>query len=634
MRHALILVKSAYEPLHGWSARCRAWRIVEGHRAQGMVLMVNMIRIGGASGYWGDADMAVPQFLADGNIDYIVFDYLAEITMSILARAKAVDASQGYATDFVSAVISKHGAALANAGIKLITNAGGVNPHACAQAVRDELAQQGLALRVAVIDGDDLLPELTTLTNTRDMFSGHAFPASDRVASANAYLGAFPIAMALNRGADIVITGRCVDSAVTLGAAIHAFGWGPHDLELLAMGSLAGHIIECGAQATGGNYTDWLDVADSLHSVGYPIAELGRGGALVITKPEKTGGAVTCGTVGEQLLYEIGDPAAYALPDVICDFTAVTLEQIDVDRVAVAGARGTGIPSHYKACVTWADGWRGGASFFYVGDQAARKARIFADEALKRTRSKLTVMTLPDFDEVCVEVIGDESHYGVAARPIKSREVMIKVACKHADKRAVGLLLRELTGAALGAPPGLCMFAGTRPKPSPVVRLFSALIPKDVVAISVSDEVGSDCIKVEQGETPTSARSVSVPAVVNDEPLTSVPLIQLAYVRSGDKGDQANIGVMARDPRYLPWIARSLCQEEVARRFGHFLVGADVRRFYLPGTHALNFVLNNVLGGGGTASLRNDPQGKAYGQILLDAVIEIPASLVESVSDA
>ena len=383
--------------------------------------MVDKIRIGGASGYWGDADMAVPQFLADGNVDYLVFDYLAEITMSILARAKAADASMGYATDFVSAVIGKYGSALAQAGIKLISNAGGVNPQACAQAVRDELARQGVSLSVAVVDGDDLMPQLSTLSDTRDMFSGQPFPDTNRVASANAYLGAFPIAEALNRGADIVITGRCVDSAVTLGAAIHAFDWSPSDLDLLAMGSLAGHIIECGAQATGGNYTDWLDVADSLHCVGYPIAELRHDGGLIVTKPEKTGGAVTCGTVGEQLLYEIGDPAAYTLPDVICDFTGVTLEQIDIDRVVVTGARGVGIPSHYKACVTWADGWRGGTSFFYVGDEAARKARIFADQAIKRARAKLTTMDSPDFDEVCVEVIGDESHYGVAARSVNSR---------------------------------------------------------------------------------------------------------------------------------------------------------------------------------------------------------------------
>ena len=602
--------------------------------------MPDMIRVGGASGYWGDADMAVPQFIADGNMDYIVFDYLAEITMSILARAKAADSAMGYATDFVSAVIGKHGHDIAQAGIKIISNAGGVNPQACAEAVRKELDRLGLSLSVAVVLGDDLSPQLPALMNTVDMFSGREFPDADRIASANVYLGAFPIAEALNRGADIVITGRCVDSAVTLGAAIHAFGWTPSDLDQLAMGSLAGHIIECGAQASGGNYTDWHQVADSLHCVGYPIAELSHRGALVITKPQHTGGAVTCGTVGEQLLYEIGDPAAYVLPDVICDFTEVTLEQIDKNQVAVKGARGVGVPSHYKACVTWVDGWRGGTTFCYVGDQAAHKARLFAEQALIRTRDKLTAMGASDFEEVCVEVVGDESHYGLAAREVDSREVMIKVACKHPDKRAVALLLRELTGAALGAPPGLCMFAGTRPKPSPVVRLFSTLVPKRNVSVEISDETAIQPYTVSLDEAETQTQAIAhdeyraVPASPSHGPVISVPLLQLAFVRSGDKGDQANIGVMARDSRYLPWIAQSLTEQEVARRFAHFLTGGTVSRFYLPGINALNFVLDSVLGGGGTASLRNDPQAKAYAQILLDALIEIPVSLWESVSNA
>lgn len=596
--------------------------------------MVDSIRVGGASGYWGDADMAVPQFLADGRVDYIVFDYLAEITMSILARAKAADASLGYATDFVSSVIRKHGSAIAASGIKLISNAGGVNPHACATAVRDELSRLGIALNVAVVVGDDLMPQLSALTDTVDMFSAQPFPDSDRVASANAYLGAFPIAEALNRGADIVITGRCVDSAVTLGAAIHAFGWTATDLDHLAMGSLAGHIIECGAQATGGNYTDWQAVADTLHRVGYPIAELSRSGALVITKPDNTGGLVTCGTVGEQLLYEIGDPAAYTLPDVVCDFTGVELKQLDANRVALSGARGTGIPDRYKVCVTWADGWRAGSTFFYVGDQAAHKARLFADEAFQRTRAKLGALGVPDFDDVCVEVVGDESHYGAAARPIQSREVAVKVACKHSDKRPVDLLLRELTGAALGAPPGLCMFAGTRPKPSPVIRLFSTLIPKAGLAIDVVDEDGCERMIAEPGTAQAATQALTIPIGSSDEPLVAVSLAKLAFVRSGDKGDQANIGVMARDPRYLSWIARGLSEDDVAQRFAHFQTTAAVKRFYLPGLKALNFVLDHVLGGGGTASLRNDPQAKAYAQILLDATIEIPVSLLENVGNA
>ena len=234
------------------------------------------IRIGGATGYWGDTDMAIPQFLAEGNVDFIVFDYLAEVTMSILARARATDPSVGYATDFVTSVIKPHLTAIASSGVRLISNAGGVNPDSCAAAVSELIRAADMDLRVAVVTGDDLMPQLSGLTDLdcREMFSDTPLPAAAAIASANAYLGAFPIARALDGGADIVITGRCVDSAVTLGACIHSFGWTFDQLDHLATGSLAGHIIECGAQATGGNYTDWHDVADGLHNIGYPIAEL------------------------------------------------------------------------------------------------------------------------------------------------------------------------------------------------------------------------------------------------------------------------------------------------------------------------------------------------------------------------
>ena len=328
-----------------------------------------MIRIGGATGYWGEADLALPQFLAEGDLDFIVFDYLAEITMSIMARAKAADPEKGYATDFVSAIVAPHLAAIADSGVKLISNAGGVNPEACGRAIRQLIEDAGLPLKVAVITGDDLMPKLDEVlaAEPAEMFTGEPTPPRDAIASANAYLGAFPVAEALNQGADIVVTGRCVDSAVTLGACIHRFGWQRNDLDLLAAGSLAGHLIECGPQATGGNYTDWQEVADTLHEIGYPIAEIAADGGVVMTKPKGTGGCVTIGTVGEQLLYEIGDPAAYYLPDVICDFTQVALEQVDQDRVSVAGALGRGVPAQYKTSMTWADGWRAGMIGFYVG---------------------------------------------------------------------------------------------------------------------------------------------------------------------------------------------------------------------------------------------------------------------------
>lgn len=591
------------------------------------------IKIGGATGFWGETDMAMAQFLREGDLDYIVFDYLAEITMSIMARARASDPKLGYATDFVSAIVKPNLKHLASSGIKLISNAGGVNPEACGDALRAVISEAGLDLKVVVITGDDLLNDLDRLEamNASEMFSGEAFPPKEKIASANAYIGAFPIASALAAGADIVVTGRCVDSAVTLGACIHEFGWSAGDLDKLAAGSAVGHLIECGPQATGGNFTDWEQVADSLHEVGYPIAEVWEDGTADIYKPADTGGLVNRGTVAEQLLYEIGDPAAYMLPDVICDFTQIQLEEVATDRVRMTHARGRGVPETYKTSMTWADGWRAGSTFWYVGRRAADKARIFADEAVTRTRRKLKAMGAADFDEVAIDIFGEENFWGSHAVISNTREVALKVACKHQDARAVGLLLREMTGCALGAPAGMAFFAGARAKPSPVIRLFSVLVDKTALSIKL---IGSE------GETdfapPATRRDVlpaevgPIPEAVSAENLIEVPLETLAWGRSGDKGDKANIGIIARKAEYLPWIAKVLTTDYVADRFAHFMTAPAIDRFYMPGLPALNFLLHNALGGGGIASLRNDPQAKAYAQVLLDTPIAIPQHLLEA----
>lgn len=591
------------------------------------------IKIGGATGFWGETDMAIAQFLREGDLDYIVFDYLAEITMSIMARARASDPKLGYATDFVSAIVKPNLKHLASSGIKLISNAGGVNPEACGDALRAVISEAGLDLKVVVIAGDDLLNDLDRLEamNASEMFSGEAFPPKEKIASANAYIGAFPIAAALAAGADIVVTGRCVDSAVTLGACIHEFGWSAGDLDKLAAGSAVGHLIECGPQATGGNFTDWEQVADSLHEVGYPIAEVWEDGTADIYKPADTGGLVNRGTVAEQLLYEIGDPAAYMLPDVICDFTQIQLEQVATGRVRMTHARGRGVPETYKTSMTWADGWRAGSTFWYVGRRAADKARIFADEAVKRTRRKLQAMGAEDFDEVAVDIFGEENFWGSHAAVSDTREVALKVACKHQDARAVGLLLREMTGCALGAPAGMAFFAGARAKPSPVIRLFSVLVDKSALSIKlIGSEDETDFAPPATSKEVLPAEVGPIPEAVSAENLIEVPLETLAWGRSGDKGDKANIGIIARKAEYLPWIAKVLTTDYVADRFAHFMTAPAIDRFYMPGLPALNFLLHNALGGGGIASLRNDPQAKAYAQVLLDTPIAIPQHLLEA----
>ena len=592
--------------------------------------MGKTLRIGGASGFWGDAALATPQLLAAGGLDFIVYDYLAEITMAILARARAKDPAAGYASDFVSGAMAPNLAEIAGQGVRIVSNAGGVNPGACAEALRAEIVRQGLSLKVAVVGGDDLTARSDEIAANApvEMFSGAPFPPKDKIASINAYLGAFPIAAALDRGADIVITGRCVDSAVTLGACIHHFGWGAEDLDRLAGGSLAGHILECGPQATGGNFTDWRDVVERLEDIGYPIAEVHPDGSFDVTKPDGTGGLVSRGTVGEQMLYEIGDPQAYILPDVICDFSDVTLEETGRDRVHVAGARGLGVPEAYKTCLTYADGYRGGHIFTFYGLEAEEKARAFADAALARTRAQLKAMNAPDFTDVSVELIGAESPFGQMRQSPPAREVAAKIAVRHVDARAVGLFMKEATGLGLATPPGLSGFAGTRPRPSPVLALFSYLTPKDQVKVTLRDEAGEVDIPAAAAVEPTPPQRPALPAPPTTQRLVEVPLVHLAYGRSGDKGDIANIGILARRPVFMPWIWAALTEDHLARVFGHFAQGR-IERFYLPGSASMNILLHGALGGGGTSSLRNDPQAKGYAQLLLAAPVPVDADLLE-----
>ncbi len=598
------------------------------------VSVTRTIRIGGASGYWGEAAMATPQLLKAGALDYLVYDYLAEITMSIMARARAKDPGQGFAGDFISVVLKSNLQEIARQGVKLIANAGGVNPQACGAAARALIRDAGLDLKVAVVTGDDLLDRADDLAREAytEMFSGAPFPPADRVASINAYLGAFPIAQALGQGADIVITGRCVDSAVTLGACIHEFGWHAEDWDRLAAGTLAGHLLECGPQVTGGNFTDWEEVADTIHDIGYPIAEITADGAFTLTKPAGTGGKVSIGTVGEQMLYEIGDPQAYIVPDVVCDFSGVRLTQQGPDRVGVEGARGTPATDSYKVCATYADGFRGGTVMSFYGIDADRKAQAFAQAAITRAEAFLRQSNLGDFTETSVEIIGAESQYGTSKRVSGAREVAVKIAAKHPDQRGIGVLLREITGLGLATPPGLSAFQGGRPTPSPVIRLFSFLIPKAAVTVDVDGESGTGRVPVAPGRSfdpSVLARPAPPDAPQGDGDMIPVPLIRLAWGRSGDKGNHANIGIIARTPDFMPYIWQALTEETVATAFRHFDV-TRVHRFYMPGPPAVNLLLENVLGGGGVASLRNDPQGKGYAQILLDHPIPVPAALAEA----
>jgi len=574
------------------------------------------IRIGCASGFWGDSAIALPQLLAGGRLDYVVFDYLAEITMSILARARARDENAGFAKDFVG-LLAAHLREIAGQGVKVVANAGGVNPAACAQAVEAEIARLGLALKVGVVLGDDLLPGIGRLreAGVAEIGSGDAIP--EALLSANAYLGAFPIAAALDGGADIVITGRCVDSALALGPCIHAFGWRAGDFDRLAGGSLAGHIIECGAQATGGIHTDWEETGDWA-DIGYPIAEIGEDGGFDLTKPPGTGGLVSFGTVAEQLVYEIGDPRAYLLPDVTCDFSDVRLDEVGRDHVRVSNARGLEPTGTYKACLTHADGYRVGMYVTIGGLDAARKAEKAGEAVLRRCAAMLEARGLAPYRETNVEVIGGAG----------GGEVILKVAAKHEAQAPLEMLVRELTSSGTSMAPGTSGMGGNRPRVSPVIRLFSCLVPKS----DVVPEVRLAGTRIAAPGAHIGAFLATPPAAPPPDPAPQpgdiqVPLVVLAWGRSGDKGNDANIGIIARDRALLPYIRRALTTKAVAARFAAIAEG-PVERFELPGIGALNFLLHDALGGGGIASLRNDPQGKTLAQALLAHPVAIPAGLV------
>lgn len=602
-----------------------------------------IVKIGGASGFWGDSATGAQQLAQVPGIGYITFDYLAELTMSILAAAKARDPERGYATDFVDVAVRRHLKICKERGIRLVANAGGINPHACARAVQALAAEQGIALKVAVVDGDDVLGMLPVLRERgyTDFYSGAAMP--ERLVSANAYLGAVPIRQALDAGADVVITGRVVDSAVVLGVLMHEFGWQVTDYDRLAAGSLAGHIIECGCQATGGLHTDWEDVPGWAH-MGYPVIECRADGSFTVGKPANTGGLVSVPAVAEQLLYEIGDPANYILPDVVCDFTGVRIEQAGENRVRVHGARGKPPTDQYKVSATYADGYRCMGTLSIVGFDAAAKARRSGQAILERTRAMFEAEGLEDYAAVAVNVLGAEELYGEHARQHALREVVMRVAVRHRQKAALEIFSREIAPAGTSWAPGTTgSLAGGRPPVSPLVRLFSFLLPKADVTprVSLNGEtlaMPSSAPSPHGQVGPAPGEPSPLPATYPEQALPApspeeveVPLIDIAYARSGDKGDISNVGIIARSEALLPYVARDVTAERVRAYLAH-LVKGDVTRYDVPGIHGFNLVMTQALDGGGMASLRNDPLGKAMGQIVLSLPVRVPRSLLPAVS--
>jgi len=450
--------------------------------------MKQTIRVAAGQGFWGDLPEAPVRQVEEGPIDYLMLDYLAEVTMSIMQKQKARDPNAGYAKDFVP-LMKRILPACVERGIRVTANAGGVNVRGCAEAVRQVARELGFAgkVRIGIVTGDDIMDRLDGFLadgiELRNMDTGEGLATvRDRIQSANVYLGAWPMVEALNQGAQIVITGRATDTGLTLAPLIHEFGWSADDWDKLAAGTIAGHIIECGAQASGGNCQfEWRNIPD-MANVGFPIAEASVDGSFVITKHEKTGGRVNLPSVKEQLVYEMGDPHEYITPDCVADFTTIRLEDSGKDRVRVYGIKGRQATDSLKVSISYTAGYKAVGTLVYAWPDAYDKAQA-ADKILRARLERLGLK----FEQVLTEFVGANATHGpLAGNPSPdAAEVQLRVGVRGSDRSSIERFTKEIAPLILTGPPAVTGFAGGRPKVEEIVAYWPALIPKEVITPTV-----------------------------------------------------------------------------------------------------------------------------------------------------
>jgi Acyclic terpene utilisation family protein AtuA len=585
------------------------------------------VRIGNAQAFWGDRTDAAAEMLArEPGLDYLTLDYLAEVSMSILAMQRERDPSAGYAREFVEVVRSLIPYWSSGGRCRVVTNAGGLNPQGCAAACRAILAEAGCrSLKIGIVSGDDVLELVRAAENTsspdfQNLDTGAKLhDARDRLVTANAYLGASPIVEALAGGADIVITGRAADPSLVVAPCLHHFGWNEKELDRLAGATVAGHLIECGTQVTGGISTDWLDVPDAAH-IGFPIVEVSDDGSCIVTKPRGTGGRVTEMIVKEQLLYEIGDPDNYLSPDVTVSFLTLAVEDLGKDRVRVSGATGKPRPKTLKVSATFRDGFRAAGTLTLVGRNARAKARRVGALVLQRVRDLGFTLRDTIVETISSVVSSDQKD---SPHPEGIEESVLRVAVEADNREAVERFSRELMPYITAGPQGTTGYAEGRPRVHQIFRYWPCLISQDAVAPQI--EVLSSSSGA--AKTPSHAAPPSVPRspAENAAPLghsqlvsmgaarTPTHLYDIAVARSGDKGTSANIGVIVRHHDWWELLEKWLTADAVATYFAPMGI-ESVERFELPNLGALNFVIRGAL----RRSLRTDAQGKALGQILLE----------------
>ena len=594
------------------------------------------VRVGNAGGYWGDDPGAMKRQLELGPLDYLTQDFLAEITMSILRKQQSRKPELGYARDFVDQV-RQCLPLLASTGTRVISNAGGINPDGCAREIAKVSKEQGHDLRIAVVEGDDILEQLDGLLKDglplANMETGdHLSEIRDRVVSANVYLGAEPVIRALETGAQIVITGRVTDTGMTCAPPAFEFGWPLDDWDLLSCGVVAGHILECGAQATGGNLTDWREVP-SFHQMSFPIAEFRSDGTFVVSKHCLAGGMVNAKTVTAQLVYEMGDPRSYVTPDVTADFSTVQLTDKGNDRVLVAGARGTSRPPDLKVSIAYRNGFKAHGSMVVCQPDAVAKCRRMADAFWRNLDLEL--------EETSTELVGYDACHGHLSRDATPGEIILRLGVRDPDRNKVSEFSKLFPSLILNSVPGVAI-VGARPRIQSIVAYWPCLIPRHHVTPVVTDLNRANVFPVSD-QIPIRAPSATRSALAeppegagvgpgekegSGERTVVCRLLDLCWGRSGDKGDTVNIGIVARSPRIYEWLLANLTSAIVKAYFSDICRGM-VERFEVPNLLALNFLLHESLGGGGTVSLRIDPQGKTLADALLAMEVEAPAALVE-----
>jgi hypothetical protein len=613
-----------------------------------------VVRIANAGGYWGDDPFALRrQLLGPTRLDYVSIDFLAELSMSILQKQRAKDPAVGWARDFLTQIEPLLGA-LKGRGTRIVTNAGGVNPRGCAEALLAAARAQGVDLRVAVVSGDDILPRISELraagADLRNMETGEAFdPIADRLLAANAYFGALPVREALRFQPDVVVCGRVTDTGITLGPMMAAFDWSETAYDRLAAGIVAGHIVECGAQATGGNFTDWRKVR-SFDEMGFPILECSADGSFVVTKQPGSGGLVTCATVREQLLYEMGDPHAYLTPDAVADFTTIALAGDGRDRVRVSGIRGGPPPPFLKVSTAYSDGFKVSGSLIVSGPDARAKARRLAEIGWSRLFAELERAGLGRPEATETELVGDDSCHGRLTPSHTPTEILLRLSVRDQSRARLGVFRKILPSLILSGPPGVAVTGGA-PQISKIVSYWPCLVPRSAVlpVIELWEQPARASAPVcvatrgplawpevlgsQASGSPKPTRAVKAPPVrgpASGGKRVWLPLLALAHARSGDKGDTANIGLIGRSPECYAWLARHVTAARMEDWFRDKARGRVVRHL-VPNLWAINFLLENALGGGGTRSLRLDAQGKTLSQALLRCEVEVPRRLLATI---